>query len=81
MRKLLAQKIQQEKERLHKLKAVSFALCVAQAEACHHQHCQDVMLEAAGAYKMIPKWEIKMEEKRPQSEKAEDAKKTVLSSA
>ncbi|XDB64840.1 hypothetical protein AB1E18_018140 [Capra hircus] len=76
VRKLLAQKTQQENERLDQLKAVSFDFRFAQAEAYYYQRYQE-MLEKACKHKMVPEGEIRTEEKerRPQSEKKEDAKK------
>ncbi|EPY72705.1 hypothetical protein CB1_098824002 [Camelus ferus] len=75
-RKLLAQKIQQENETLHKLKAMSSDFRFAQAEAYFYHHHQQMMLEEVRTHKVTPKWEVKEEEeeKRP-SEKTEDAKK------
>nr|XP_044605552.1 putative uncharacterized protein ZNRD1-AS1 isoform X2 [Equus asinus]XP_044605559.1 putative uncharacterized protein ZNRD1-AS1 isoform X2 [Equus asinus] len=75
VRKLLAQKFQKENETLHKLKAMSFDFRFARAEAYYYQRYQEMMLENPWKYNMIPKWEIKKEEKRPQSKKTKDAKK------
>ncbi|XP_020766523.2 trichohyalin-like isoform X1 [Odocoileus virginianus] len=76
VRKLLAEKTQQENERLDQLKAMSFDFRFAQAEAYYYQHYQE-MLEEACKHKMVPEGEIKTEEKerRPHNEKKEDAKK------
>ncbi|XP_070637077.1 putative uncharacterized protein ZNRD1-AS1 isoform X2 [Bos indicus] len=76
VRKLLAQKTQQERERLDQLKAMSFDFRFAQAEAYYYQRYQE-MLEEACKHKMVLEGEIKTEEKerRPQNEKKEDAKK------
>ncbi|XP_014641327.1 PREDICTED: putative uncharacterized protein ZNRD1-AS1 [Ceratotherium simum simum] len=73
VRKLLAQKFQKENETLHKLKAVSFDFRFARAEAYYYQRHQEMMLEEAWKY-VVPKWETKLDEKRPQSETT-DAKK------
>ncbi|XP_037659904.1 putative uncharacterized protein ZNRD1-AS1 [Choloepus didactylus] len=77
VRRLLAQKFQKENETLHKLKAVSFDFRFAKAEAHYYQRYKEMMLEEAWNYIMVPKREIKIEEeeKRPQSEKTEDANK------
>ncbi|XP_057590470.1 uncharacterized protein C10orf120-like isoform X2 [Hippopotamus amphibius kiboko] len=77
VRKLLAQKIQQENETLQQLKAMSFDFLFAQAEAYYYQHYIEMMLEEAHKHKIVPEWEIKTEEekKRPQNEKTGDTKK------
>ena len=62
VRKLLAQKTQQENERLDQLKAVSFDFRFAQAEAYYYQRYQE-MLEKACKHKMVPEGEIRTEEK------------------
>ena len=76
MRKLLAQKTQQENERLDQLKVMSFDFRFAQAEACYYQHYQE-MLEEACKHKMVLEAETETEEKerRRQNEKEGDAKK------
>ena len=73
---MLAQKTQQENERLEQLKVMSFDFRFAQAEAYYYQHYQE-MLEEACKHKMILEGEIEKEEKerRRQNEKKEDAKK------
>ncbi|KAL0616746.1 NANOG neighbor homeobox [Plecturocebus cupreus] len=69
VRKLLVHKFQQENETLHKVKAVSFDFRFAKAEAYYYQQYQEMMMEEAWKYNMVPKWEIKIEEeeKRPQT--------------
>lgn len=63
-------------KRLDQLKTVSFDFRFAQAEAYYYQRYQE-MLEKACKHKMVPEEEVGAEEKerRPQSEKKEDAKK------
>lgn len=74
VRKLLDQEFQQENETLCQLKETSSDFRFAQAEAYYYRKHQEMMLEEAWKYRTVPKWEIKTEEKRPQSEKTEDAK-------
>nr|XP_020136331.1 uncharacterized protein LOC105880326 isoform X1 [Microcebus murinus] len=75
VRKLLAQKFQQENETIHQLQAMSFDFRFAKAEEYYYQRYQEMMTEEAWKYKVVPKWEFKVEEKRSQSAKTEDAKK------
>ncbi|XP_057164610.1 uncharacterized protein LOC113252015 [Ursus arctos] len=75
VRKFLLQKSQQENETLHQLKAMSFDFRFAKAEAYYYQRHQEMMLGEAWRYTMVPRWEIKIERERPQSEKTGDAKK------
>lgn len=75
VRQLLAQKLQQENETVHKLKTMSFDFWIAKADEYYCQQHQKMMLEKAWKYKVIPKWTITTKEERPQSEKTGDAKK------
>ncbi|MBZ3882957.1 putative uncharacterized protein ZNRD1-AS1, partial [Sciurus carolinensis] len=76
VRKLLVQEFQQENEELEKLKATSFDFQFARAEEYYYQQYQEMLMEEAWDYKMVPKLEMKMEEEeeKSQSEKSEDAK-------
>ncbi|KAM8912109.1 uncharacterized protein ZNRD1-AS1 [Lycaon pictus] len=75
VRKLLLQKSQQENETLHQLKAMSFDFRFAKAEAYYYRQRQEMMLGEAWKYVVVPRWKIKIERERPQSEKTGDAKK------
>ncbi|XP_006144035.1 golgin subfamily A member 6-like protein 22 [Tupaia chinensis] len=77
VRKLLVQRFQQENKTLHKLKAMSFDFWFAKVEAHYYRQYQEMIKEEAWRYKMVPKWEIKVEEQeeRAHGEESEVAKK------